>query len=929
MDFKANDGKANSNIARITIIIAPTDNHPPVAQNQTVSTNQDVPTTIVLQGSDADNTVFNPNGTIYSSDNSPLFYSIVTAPSHGTATIVAANNMLYTPNPLYNGTDNFTFKVNDGLLDSNIATVTINVGAVNQPPVAQPAIVTIQQGDPLDITLTGTDSEGATLSYSVVTVPSHGTLTGTGANLTYKSESDFEGYDSVVFKVNDGSLDSDPAIITINVTRRNHAPVAYDYSIAVVSDTPEGVTLPAKDPDADDLSFVIVTQPQNGTLSGTFGELTYTPAPGYVGSDFLTFYATDGLLQSNTATVTFSVAQSSDYDADYDPDLPVQINLHGQPAQANSGAQSNGRMLAQDSWDPSYDYTQYTLFWDASSGLSQVAGYEIWRADYDKNGNENWGSTPVADVNATETSWTDTNLVANKVYLYRVMAWSPKPKGGRIHSASSSLIPNQIPFIKGISAKTSDKMVNNPGFKEYVPSDLAKWYLIETKTSWFSASYSNGSYTSTQTINPLTDPSTYSGSSYLHHTEPDPNDPDGDDAQANQKADGSWSGNYSWYTDDDASGSNPIYYAPWSGDFSQLTNSNATTQTYSSSNSDSSSNGSKMLSREYPRDTFVGDVIKLLPDFGDFGDYYDFGSQLAKRYLPNDASYCSLIKSQYKFRTYPSNSYKFTWLEVFQPDDHTQKATFTPQTWTATSGTESREFLQPADPSTFVQGKNGVYFTVVPEVRDINTNTSIITDGIAWIDATPKMPQLVAQITGLPSDFKVKWRLNCLNKPHTKNGGKQDATYIPGPGASNNTVAMNGNEPWYIYDIYAPSNSTGYFFGGDVEVYYTIINQDGSEETPRKITFQIGGLNPDDPIAKSYIQGQPGNFTYAWAIAKEESKGGAQTQSFYNQFNERSNMDVQSGHGRVGAGFYCSGEANGWGMFQRDDTGDSAHPVTR
>ena len=58
-------------------------------------------------------------------------------PAHGTLTLNADGSFTYTPAANYNGTDSFTYKANDGTADSNVATVTITVDAVNDAPVAR------------------------------------------------------------------------------------------------------------------------------------------------------------------------------------------------------------------------------------------------------------------------------------------------------------------------------------------------------------------------------------------------------------------------------------------------------------------------------------------------------------------------------------------------------------------------------------------------------------------------------------------------------------------------------------------------------------------------------------------------------------------------------------------------------------------------
>jgi len=109
--FKANDGKADSNVATVTITVA-AGNRAPVATGQTVNVEKDTAKSVSLASADP--------------DGDALTFAIVTNPTHGTLSGTAPD-VSYTPAPGYTGDDSFTFKANDGKLDSNVATISINV----------------------------------------------------------------------------------------------------------------------------------------------------------------------------------------------------------------------------------------------------------------------------------------------------------------------------------------------------------------------------------------------------------------------------------------------------------------------------------------------------------------------------------------------------------------------------------------------------------------------------------------------------------------------------------------------------------------------------------------------------------------------------------------------------------------------------------
>ncbi|HSM57663.1 MAG TPA: Ig-like domain-containing protein, partial [Candidatus Sulfomarinibacteraceae bacterium] len=113
--------------------------------------------------------------------------------------------------------DSFTWRVSDGIAESNTATVSITVQ--NQAPLAESNNYTTARGASVVVQLQYSDPDQAPGPYTFIIVdqPQHGALSGTGAERTYTPASGYVGSDSFTWRVNDGVSDSNLATITINV----------------------------------------------------------------------------------------------------------------------------------------------------------------------------------------------------------------------------------------------------------------------------------------------------------------------------------------------------------------------------------------------------------------------------------------------------------------------------------------------------------------------------------------------------------------------------------------------------------------------------------------------------------------------------------------------------------------------------------------
>jgi hypothetical protein len=208
LSFKATDGQWATEVAYVSIEVIPASNHPPVANAQNVSVDEDKAVALTLHATD-------PDG-----DTLTYTHSL---PAHGTLS-GSGNSLVYQPAPNYNGSDIFTFSVNDGNGETATAVINIVVLPVNDLPVAGSPTVKVPEDGTLAIVLSATDIEGDVLSFSF-TQPAHGKLTGSGATISYQPEANYYGVDSFTYSVSDGA-GLVTATVSITVSPVNDTPVA-------------------------------------------------------------------------------------------------------------------------------------------------------------------------------------------------------------------------------------------------------------------------------------------------------------------------------------------------------------------------------------------------------------------------------------------------------------------------------------------------------------------------------------------------------------------------------------------------------------------------------------------------------------------------------------------------------------------------------
>jgi len=275
-------------------------------------------------------------------DNDPgpglLTATLVSAPSSGTLSpsLASDGSFTYNPNQDFNGSDSFTYKANDGTLDSNIANVTITVTPVNDPPVAGDNAYDAVESTQLNVAAPGvlvndTDVDvGDTLTVTTtpVTLPTNGTLDNLNADgsFDYTPTVAAPGTDSFVYEVCDAEPLCDTATVSINIIGQpNSAPVAVEDTATVVRNSAASfINLTDNDSDADgNLKDVLgnvapaqitittgATTTRGGTVTVVTNGVNYTPKRNFRGTDTFNYTVEDLLgAVSNEVTVRVNVVR--------------------------------------------------------------------------------------------------------------------------------------------------------------------------------------------------------------------------------------------------------------------------------------------------------------------------------------------------------------------------------------------------------------------------------------------------------------------------------------------------------------------------------------------------------------------------------------------------------------------------------------------
>ncbi|NQZ12284.1 MAG: tandem-95 repeat protein, partial [Algicola sp.] len=257
----------------------------PIAVAETITINEDSSINVPVLNNDSDG------------DGDTL--SVTTAgATNGTASVNSDTTIDYIPNADFNGVDTINYTITDGKGTAS-STVTVNINAVPDVPVAVADSQTTNEDTPVNIVVTtnDTDADGdsITLINATMATSNGGVAVLNDSTLTYTPNANFNGVETIIYNITDGTL-TGTGTVTVTVTAVNDNPVAVADTINATEDTLIAISPLTNDSDVDgDTLTITAANAGSGTATIDGNNINYTPSANFNGSDTVTYTISDGV----------------------------------------------------------------------------------------------------------------------------------------------------------------------------------------------------------------------------------------------------------------------------------------------------------------------------------------------------------------------------------------------------------------------------------------------------------------------------------------------------------------------------------------------------------------------------------------------------------------------------------------------------------
>jgi hypothetical protein len=282
----------------------------------------------------------------------------------------SGGNVSYTPPTGFVGDATVNYTISDGNGGSDSAVLTVTVDNVNDPPNANPDVLTVDEdsnNNIVDVLDNDDDPDGDPLTITGASATNGTTALLGNGNVGYTPDPNYFGSDTINYSITDGNGETDSSTVSVTVNPVPDPPVANDDTATVTEDSTNNIiNVTANDSDADgDVLTVTAASASAGTAVPSGVNVSYTPPANFSGQATINYTINDGTDRTASATVTVTVTGEND--------PPVAVN---DTFSVDEDSTANILNVTANDTDPDGDTLTVTAA-NASSGTATPSGGNV------------------------------------------------------------------------------------------------------------------------------------------------------------------------------------------------------------------------------------------------------------------------------------------------------------------------------------------------------------------------------------------------------------------------------------------------------------------------------------------------------------------------------------------------------------------------